>query len=582
MAVPNGLPTIGWFELGFRGRYDLRTPAVSVDDGGSVVAISSVVSNLLPGTTYQTRLVASNAAGITYGPPALFASAASALAWGDNWFAQSALPSGLDDAVAIAAGGHHTLILRADGKVAAFGYNGHGQAMVSRGLSDVIAVAAGESHSVALRTDGKVVAWGANNSGQSAVPAGLGEVIAIAAGDNHTLALRLDGTIVAWGLNGSGQTDVPPGLSNVVAVAAGTAHSVALRADGFVFSWGDNSFGQTRGPTNSAEIVAIAAGANHTLALRKNGTLLAWGLNSSGQVNVPAGLNHVIAVAAGSYHSLALRSDGSVVGWGLNGSGETSMPYGLADTTAIAGGGATTILLANNVSPQTRSAVASATINRDSLMAISSPHAGSDPLTILSGAFSHRLALYPDRKPSRPVPQQLIAPANEDLVITLTAATARTSSPALRITSLPPVAKLYQYAFGTRGPELTSNSVVTDPGHRVIFAPAVNAFGVPLSAFNFVATDGSASSSPATITLNVLPPEQPRILAEQPLPDGAFQLLFAGHSNTTWAVSGSTNLWDWQLLGLPTQLSPGLFEYTDPDAPQFPTRFYRVTLAPLR
>src|SRR5215831_12165364 len=173
MAVPNGEPTLTWFELGVRGRYDLTTPAVSIDDGDSVVAISSVVSNLPPNTAYQARLVARNSSGTTYGVPTFFASTASALGWGDNWFSQSGVPATPDDAVAIAAGGHHTLMLRANGKVAAFGYNACGQTSVPSRLADVIAVAAGENHSVALKSDGSVIAWGCTAAGQTAVPAGL-------------------------------------------------------------------------------------------------------------------------------------------------------------------------------------------------------------------------------------------------------------------------------------------------------------------------------------------------------------------------------------------------------------------------
>jgi len=78
--------------------------------------------------------------------------------------------------------------------------DGHyGQLAVPAGLSDVTAIAAGGYHCLALKRDKTVVAWGSNGVGQLAVPAGLSDVIAIAGGNGESLALRSDGTVVAWG-----------------------------------------------------------------------------------------------------------------------------------------------------------------------------------------------------------------------------------------------------------------------------------------------------------------------------------------------------------------------------------------------
>jgi len=45
---------------------------------------------------------------------------------------------------------------------------------VPANLSNVVAIAAGKHHALALKSDGKVVAWGSNTSGETNVPAGLG------------------------------------------------------------------------------------------------------------------------------------------------------------------------------------------------------------------------------------------------------------------------------------------------------------------------------------------------------------------------------------------------------------------------
>ena len=114
--------------------------------------------------------------------------------------------------------------------MAAWGYNYYGQAAVPAGLSNVVAVAAGVSHSLALKNDGTAVMWGDGSSGQTNVSPALSGVLAIACGDYHSLALKSDGTMTAWGYSVDGETNVPPGLDKVVAVAGGGYHSLALRA----------------------------------------------------------------------------------------------------------------------------------------------------------------------------------------------------------------------------------------------------------------------------------------------------------------------------------------------------------------
>jgi len=79
-------------------------------------------------------------------------------------------------------------------------------------LMPAIAIAAGGWHTVALKPDGTVVAWGVNDEGQCNVPSDLKNIIAIAAGAWHTVALRQDGTVVAWGGNASDQCNVPQEL----------------------------------------------------------------------------------------------------------------------------------------------------------------------------------------------------------------------------------------------------------------------------------------------------------------------------------------------------------------------------------
>jgi alpha-tubulin suppressor-like RCC1 family protein len=268
-------------------------------------------------------------------------------------------PLSLTNAVAIAGGYYHTLVLRRNGIVLAFGagtsntgsFPNYGQSQVPANLSNVVAIAAGLYHSLALKADGTLVGWGYNFNGQSTPPAGLTNVVTISGGGGHSLALKWDGTVVAWGRSSEGQTTVPAAATNIVAVAAGANHSLALNDSGEVFVWGDNSYGQTNIPAGLSNVVAIATGFNHSLVLRADGTLVAWGQNSADDTEVPVGLSNVVAISAGSQHSMALKADGSVVVWGSSANGLISGAASLTQVVAIAAGGLHCVAIENDGSP---------------------------------------------------------------------------------------------------------------------------------------------------------------------------------------------------------------------------------------
>jgi len=195
----------------------------------------------------------------------------------------SALILGLSNVAAIAAGPAHSLAIKSNGTVVAWGANDTGQTNVPPGLNNVVAIAAGGGaqrlcpipnyqvgFSLALKNDGTVIGWGATS-----VPVGLNNIVAIAAGYKHALALKNDGTVVAWGTNSVGQMNVPPGLSNVIAIAAGSLHSLALKNDGTVVAWGHGFWGSTNVPNGLSNVVAIAGGYYHNLAITASWPLIA-------------------------------------------------------------------------------------------------------------------------------------------------------------------------------------------------------------------------------------------------------------------------------------------------------------------
>jgi hypothetical protein len=246
-------------------------------------------------------------------------------------------------AVAIAAGGSHSLALKTDGTVVGWGFSLLGQIQIPTNLVNVKAIAAGYAHSLALRSDGTVAVWGEH----PAAPENLTNVIAISAGRTHSLALLEDHTVVSWG----GTNVVPAGLDKVAAVAAGSGFSLALRLDGTVAAWGDPTSPAIQVPDGLSNVVAIAAGWDHGLALRGNGTVAAWGANASGQCNVPSGLNNAVSIGAGAAHSLVLKTDGTLTSWGSTTLGQVPAP-GLTNLARIAVGGYHNLAIRTDGAPE--------------------------------------------------------------------------------------------------------------------------------------------------------------------------------------------------------------------------------------
>jgi len=64
------------------------------------------------------------------------------------------------------------------------------------------------------------------------------------------------------------------------------------------------------------------------------------------------------------------------------------------------------------------------------------------------------------------------------------------------------------------------------------------------------------------------------------LGDGAFQFAFTNTDGASFSVSATTNLalpiTSWTLIGTATQISPGLYQFTDPAAANYSRRFYLV------
>ena len=276
---------------------------------------------------------------------------------------ETAVSSG---AIAIAAGGSHSLILRQDYGVLSAGLevgrpSSQLNAFTIVGVIDLgKAVAAGVGHSLVLTKRGAVWAKGWNKYGQlgdgtytdkaifvMVIPRGAA---AMAAGQVHSIVMMTDGSVWATGWNQSGQ--LGDGLMRTVnsrsnfvqvmssgakAVAAGASHSIVLKQDSSVWATGWNMYGQlgdgTTADTDVYHLVfnyakAIAAGTRHTIVLKLDGSVWTTGYNRYGQLGDFSGSQREIffpvissgakAVAAGGFHSMVLKDDGTLWTAGCN------------------------------------------------------------------------------------------------------------------------------------------------------------------------------------------------------------------------------------------------------------------------
>ncbi|MDB6034501.1 MAG: hypothetical protein JWM16_4839, partial [Verrucomicrobiales bacterium] len=60
------------------------------------------------------------------------------------------------------------------------------------------------------------------------------------------------------------------------------------------------------------------------------------------------------------------------------------------------------------------------------------------------------------------------------------------------------------------------------------------------------------------------------------LGNGTFQMLITGSPGQSFGIQASTNLVDWQTIGIDTLIASSIAWFADQDAPLFPQRFYRV------
>jgi alpha-tubulin suppressor-like RCC1 family protein len=333
-VVAGGTPPLNYQWMFQAADYDVVVPITGATNSGYVLSNAQALNVgeyfVVVGNAFGS--VSSVCATLTVVAPTKI------VAFGENDSGQCDVPSGLYNAVGVAAGGYFSLALLDNGMVFGWGDDAYGEIDVPQGLDNVVGIAAGMYHGVAVLADGSVTNWGSyyyddyfcsvtNRACASAPP--TSGVVAVAAGAGQDLALLSDGTCVAWGytnVDGTGLrafgTLVPASfnLTNVSAIACGWEFNATLSGNGAVAAWGCPYPGYGGNPTLvpsdlSSNVVAISAGGYNGMALLSNGTVEAWGDSESGVTDVPAGLSNVIAIATGGGWALALKTDGTLALW---------------------------------------------------------------------------------------------------------------------------------------------------------------------------------------------------------------------------------------------------------------------------
>ena len=198
------------------------------------------------------------------------------------------------------------------------------------GLNNAVAVAAGGYFSLAL-TNGRVIGWGDDTYGETSVPARITNVISVAAGIFRGVAVLASGSVTNWGctnqlhprgkrllLGDQPASSAPASLPTSWPSPAGLRQGLALMSNGTLLLGGRWRLGQKfRHLTSPASKPSPVVG-NSMSRCPPTAPLSAWGNDSPGLADRQVSRSDLAqrrSNAAGG-HGLALRPNGTVEGWG--------------------------------------------------------------------------------------------------------------------------------------------------------------------------------------------------------------------------------------------------------------------------
>jgi hypothetical protein len=229
-----------------------------------------------------------------------------------------------------------------------------------------------------------------------------------------------------------------------------------------------------------------------------------------------------------------------VVAWGDNSYGQIIPPEGLSNVVAIAAGGIHSFALRRD-----------GTIigwGDDSAGQLEIPPGVRHVVAIAAGG-QHSLALIA-------MAPWLITPPQSQSVVQGYPATFNVVAGGTAPLS-------YQWLFNSNNIAGETNSSLT-----LASVASTNAGSYAVTVSNF---GGATTSTNAILSVTA-----PAISSMSQDSGGNIIMQFTGPPGLTYQIEGSTNLFDWQVVGVCTDQGDGTYVFKDTDSTKFPARFYRV------
>ena len=125
-------------------------------------------------------------------------------------------------------------------------------------------------------------------------------------------------------------------------------------------------------------------------------------------------------------------------------------------------------------------------------------------------------------------------------------------------------------------PSAQGGTVALNGDNTITYTPAIGYAGA--DSFNYTLSDSAGGSSPGTVTVQVNTGNvSTTITAYVVNGDGSFTITASGLPGQTYDIQAAdTASGPWSQIGTSTALSNGVVSYTDTDAPNHPSRVYRL------
>ncbi|MFM7678240.1 MAG: hypothetical protein ACKO83_05255, partial [Roseiflexaceae bacterium] len=232
------------------------------------------------------------------------------------------LPANLSNVVDIDVGETHGIALKSDGTVTVWGLltaddqlNGGVSYAGISAITNAVAIAGGAEHTLILLADGTLRCFGNNNSNRCSGGDGLTNVIDIDAADRWSMALLADGRTVVWGrrLVGGVAVNPTPFGSSTIDIAMSDDYYFQLLDTGLVDVMQASTYGDIESTTN---VIGMAAGYTQFMVLRGNGTTICWFVSPSLAPCAydigPTPVSQVIGMAMGDDLQVSQQADGQL------------------------------------------------------------------------------------------------------------------------------------------------------------------------------------------------------------------------------------------------------------------------------